>query len=201
MSRKGKSGKRKKATVKRHSSPSTPKSSKSDASKSRRSRARVLLSIAGKILAVWGVALTTWVVFYPRLFVEPATPLDPNNPAYTPFVVHNQGYLAIHDVKFSCSMKYLKLPGDILVVGLGDYTNRFSDPKQAASVIAAGEKYSELLPLTGMEHNKIENADIAIVLSFKPIRWLPWRRKSLYRFVATQGKDRQWHWLPQPINK
>lgn len=201
MSRKSKSGKRNKATVKRHSGPSIPKSSKIDTSGSRRTRAIMVLSIALKILAVWGVALTTWVVLYPRIFVYPATPLDPNNPAYTPFVAHNQGYLSIYDVKFSCSIKYLKLPGDILVVGLGNYTNRFSDPKHVANVIAPGEQYSELLPLTGMEHNKIENADIAIVLTFKPIKWVSWRRKTLHRFVATQGKDGEWHWLPQPIKK
>lgn len=203
MSRKGKSGRRKKATVKQHSSPSTPKPTKNGA-RSRRPRARMLLSIGKKILAVcgvWGVVLTTWVVFNPRVFVHPAVALDPNNPTFTPFVVHNQGYLAIHYVKFSCSIKYLKFPGDILVVGLGNYTNRFSNPKHVASVIAPGEQYSELLPLTGMKHNKIENADIAIVLTFKPIKWLPWRCKTLHRFVATQGKNGQWYWLPQPINK
>ena len=97
--------------------------------------------------------------------------------------------------------KYLKLQGDITVVGLGDYTNRFSDPKHVASVIAPGEQYSVPLSLTGMKNNKIENADIAIVLTFKRIKWLPWRRKTLHRFVTTQSKDGQWHWLPQPIKK
>jgi len=204
MSRKGKSGKRKKTTLKRHSYASTQKYSKGDASGSKRPRARRLLSLAGKILAVWGVfltSLTSWVVFNPRVFVHPEAALDPNNPAFTPFGFQNQGYLAIHDVKYSLSFKYLKFPGDILVVGLGDYANRLSDPKQVARVIAPGEQYTVLLPLTGMEHNKIEKADIAIVLTFKRVKWLSWRRKTLHRFVATQGKDRQWHWLPQPIKK
>jgi hypothetical protein len=99
-------------------------------------------------------------------------------------------------------MKYLKFAsGGPLAIGLGDYTNRFSDPKQVARVIAAEEEYSELLPLSGLEHNQIENADIAIVLSFRPIRWLPWRRERLHRFVVTQSKDGQRYWLPQPINK
>lgn len=197
MSRKGKSGKRK-------SGPNTPKPNKDNSSGSRRSRARRLLSFAGKILAVWGIvltSLTSWLVFNPRVFVHPEAALDPNNPAFTPFGFRNQGYLAIHDVKYSLSFKYLQFPGDILVVGLGDYTNRFSDPKQVASVIAPGEQYTVLLPLTGMEHNKIENADIAIVLTFKRIKWLSWRRKTLHRFLTTQGKDGHWHWLPQPIKK
>lgn len=161
----------------------------------------MVLSIALKILAVWGVVLSMWVVFNPRVFVRSSgVALDPNNPAFTPFVVQNLGYLAIYNVTVKCSVKYLKLPGDIHVVGLGDYTNRFSDPKQVASVIAPGEEYTILLPLTGLEHNRIENADIAIVLSFKP-RWLPWQREMLHRFVTTQSKDGQWYWFQQPINK
>jgi hypothetical protein len=161
----------------------------------------MILSIALKILAVWGVILSMWVVSNPRVFVRSSgVALDPNNPAFTPFVVQNLGYLAIYNVTVKCSVKHLKLSGDINVVGLGDYTNRFSDPKHVASVIAPGEEYTILLPLTGLEHNQIENADIAIVLSFKP-RWLPWQREMLHRFVTTQSKDGQWYWFQQPINK
>jgi len=201
MSKKSKSTKKKKSSVKRISGQKNSRFPKDNALRSRRSRVKIFLSIVVNVLAIWGVVLSTWVVFNPRVFVHPSVALDSKNPAFTPFVVHNQGYLTIHDVKFSCSMKYLKLPGNITVIGLGDYTNRFSNPKHMANVIAPGEQYSELLPFTGMEHNTFENADIAIVLTFKPIKWLPWTRETLHRFVATQGKDRQWHWLPEPINK
>lgn len=175
-------------------------SHKDNAFQSRRSPIKIFFLIFINALAIWGVVLSTWVVLNPRVFVYPAVSLDPKNPAFTPFVIHNQGNLAIHDVKFSCSIKYLKLPGDITVIGLGDYTNRFSDPKHVAKVIAPGEQYTVLLPLTGMKHNKIENADIAIVLKFKSIKWL-WHRETLHRFVSTQGTNGQWYWLPQPINK
>lgn len=204
MSRKSKSGKRKRSTGKRKSGPRVRTSSQNNRSGSRRPRARRLLSFAGKILAVWGViltSLTSWVVFNPRVFVHPEAALDPNNPAFTPFGFQNQGYFAIHDVKCSLSFRYLTFPGDILVVGLGDYSNRFSDPKQVARIIAPGEQYTVLLPITGMEHNKIENADIALVLTFKRTKWLSWRRKTLHRFVTARGKGGQWHWLPQPIKQ
>lgn len=137
----------------------------------------------------------------PRVFVYPSVSLDPANPAFTVFVIRNDGYMAIRDVKVSCSMKYLQLPGDIHVVGLGDYSNRFSDPKQVARVIAPGEEYSVLLPLSGMEHNQIEGADIAVVLSFQPVRWVPWHRERLHRFVVSTGADGQRHWLHQPIRR
>ena len=201
MSRKRKPSKRKKTTGKWHDSPNTPNVIKINSTKSRGKLNKMVIFIILNVLAVWGVVLTTWVVFNPRVFVlSTGVALDPNNPAFSPFVVQNQGYLAIYDVNVSCSVKHLKLPGDIHVVGLGDYSNRFSDPKQVASVIAPGEQYTILLPLTGMKHNKIENADIAIVLSFKP-QCLPCRRKTLHRFISTQSKDGQWHWFQQPINK
>jgi len=201
MSKKSKSTKKKKSNVKRISDQKTTRFNKDNSFRSRRSRIKIFFSIAVNVLALWGVVLSTWVVFNPRISVYPSVALDPTNPVFTPFIVHNQGYLAIHDVKFSCSMKYLKLPGDITVIGLGDYTNRFSNPKHVANIIAPGEKYSELLPFTGMEHNTFENADIAIVLTYKPMKWFPRARETLYRFVSTQGKDGHWHWLPEPINK
>jgi hypothetical protein len=191
----------KKASSKRRSAFRIQKPSKSNVPRPKKRWLKIALTVVVNLLALWGGILTIWVVYYPRVFVDPATALDPNNPAFTPFVVHNQGYLSIHDVKFSCAMKYIKYPDGTLAIAEEEYDNSFSDPKQIASVIAAGEKYTELLPLTGMEHNQITNADIAIVLSFRPIKWLPWRRKTRHRFVSTQGKDSQWHWLPQPINE
>lgn len=198
---KSKSRKRQKPTVKRHDAKHNKKPKVNNASTPKKSRVKTILSVAERLLAFWGVLVTIWVVYYPRVFVDPAAPLDPSNPAFTPFVVHNQGYLAVHDVQFSCSIKYIKFPGGTLAIAQKEYENKFSDPKQIASVIAAGEKYTELLPLTGMKNNQIENADIAIVVSYKPIKLLPWCRKTLHRFVSTQGKDGQWHWLPQPINE
>ena len=188
-------------TIKGRSVPTTLNTIKDDVQGSKKKFVKKPFSVMN-ILAVWGVLITTWIAFTPRLYVYPSASIDPSNPVFTFFVVRNNRHLAICDVKQSASMKYLKLPGDILVVGLGDYTNRFSDPKQVANLIYPGEEYSFLLPFSNLEHNQIENADIAIVLSFRRFRWLPWwRKESLHRFISIKGKDGQWHWLPQPIKK
>ncbi|MHC4692714.1 MAG: hypothetical protein ACYS67_08225 [Planctomycetota bacterium] len=201
MSRKRKPTKKKKIIVKRQLSSTTAKMTKSRRPISKKSLAKWIIFFVWNAIALVSIIFSIWVVVTPRVFVYPAVPLDPNNPVFTPFVVRNEGYLDIHDVKFSCSMRYIKFPGKILAIGLGDYTNRFSDPKQVASVIAAGEECTELLPLSGLEHNQIENSDIAVVLTFKPIGWLPWRRVRLRRFVVAQSKDGRRYWLPQPIKK
>lgn len=195
--KKKKAKKRKKATPKKNPVVSVPKTNKTDA---RPSKIRRIVSLVLQALGIWGAFLTFWVVFSPRVFVYPRVSLDPNDPAYTVFAVRNEGYLSVRDVTVKCSTKYLELAGDIEVFGLGEYANRFSDPKQVASVITPGEEFSVPLPFTGLEHNKFENMDIAIVLSFQPFRWW-WHRERLHRFVTAQGKNGEWHWVQQPINK
>jgi len=123
------------------------------------------------------VFATIWIAFNPRVYVYPSINLDPANPAFTLFVVRNEGYLAIRDVEFSCSMKCLKFPGEIYVIAQKKYDNVFSDPKQVSRLIAPGEEASELLPFSCMEHNKFENVDITVNLSFRPFRFWPF---SLY---------------------
>ena len=193
---------KKKNTKKKHCSKPKPlKESKNNISPQRKSCLWTLLKKIGKVililLAIWGA----WVTLNPRVFVRPDIALDTNNPANTPFVIQNQGYLSIYDIKFSCSIKYLTFPGDIRTIAEEPYDNSFSDPQQAAKIIAPGEQYTILLPFIFMENNKIEESDIAIELTFRPIKWLPWRLETRHRFISSKGKDGQWHWLPQAIDK
>lgn len=192
MSRKRKSRNKRKARK-----PSRSKKKVEKTVPPKKSSTRKLVSITLGLLAMIGTLLGIWTVLRPNVSVNPGVALDPNKPAFTTFTIHNQGYLPVYDVKLSCSVKYLEFPGNTHVIGLGDYSNRFSNPKHVADKISPDEQYSELLPLSSLEHNDFQNADIAIVLTFK---WL-WRRTSLHRFIAVQGKDGQWHWLPRPIKK
>ena len=153
--------------------------------------------------AIGATFATIWIAVNPRVYVYPSVNLDPTNPVFTPFVVRNEGYLAIRDVKFECSLKHLKLAsGGPDVIAEEDYNNRFSDPKQVSRVILPGEEASELLPLSNMENNQFENADIAVRLSFRPIRfWPSYKKEELHRFELKTAKDGQRYWFPQPINK
>ncbi len=197
MSRKGKSGKRKKKTAKQQPNLTTKKT------KSKRrisSRTKKIILIVWTVITVVSVIANLWIPFRPRVFVYSGPSLDPNNPAQALFTIRNQGNLAIYDIKISNSMRYLELPGVATVIGLGDYTNRFSDPKHVASVLKPGQEFTVPLALSGIKGNKFGNADIAIVVPFKLKLW-PWKQETLHRFVSIQGKDGQWYWLPQPISK
>jgi hypothetical protein len=193
-----------KATGESNSPPSGQVEAKDQAAGPKHSWLRLCLRrarwLAWNGLAFFGAIIGIWVAIWPHVYVYPSVDLDPNNPMFTTFVVRNEGYVKIRDVRFSCSVKYLTRPGGPLVVGLGDYTNRFSDPRQVSRVIAPGEEASELLPLSGMQHNQWDNADVAVRLEFRPWRWVPYRWEEKRRFEIRRKGD-QWHWCPQPIHK
>ncbi len=166
---------------------------------------KVLWQLAKKVLPAFGllgVCVTIWIVVTPRVFVYTSVALDPANPVLTMFVVRNEGYLAIRDVKFESAIKYITLPDGTRAEAAVPFDNRFFDPNQVARVIDPGEEWSEKLPFSGKKNYWFKKADIAVKLSYRPYKWRPsCVRKELHRFETRQGKDGQWHWFPQPINK
>jgi hypothetical protein len=181
-----------------------PKASKDDAQRPKRQLAKKVLWCCWIAYGALAAGATLWIAVTPRVFVYPSVALDPANPMFTMFVVRNEGYLAIRDVKFECSIDSLTLPDGTQVKAEVPYDNRFFDPNQVARVIDPGEEWSALLPFSGMKDNRFEKADIAVRLLFRPFRFWPFSlyvHKELHRFETRQGKDGQWHWFPQPINK
>ena len=195
-------GTRKKATVKRRSAPKTPKASEDDAQRPKRQLVKKALWYFWIAYGALAAFATIWIAVTPRVYVYTSVALDPANPVFTMFVVRNEGYLAIRDVEFKCSIDSLTLPGGIQVKAEVAFDNTFSDSKQVAHVIAPGEEASKLLPLSKLEHNQFEKADIAVKLLFRPYKWRPFYvHEELHRFELRTAKDGQRHWFPQPINK
>ena len=144
--------------------------------------------------------LSLWVIFNPRVFVYTSHSLDPENPVYTYFVVRNEGHFNIHDVTFSCSIEEIELISGTKIIAEAPLDNRFSDPSQTARIIAPGEEYSALLPLSGLKDNKFKSGVIAVGLSFRPsFRRRDYKKK--HRFEICTAKDGKRHWLHQPLNK
>ncbi len=194
--RKTKSNKRK---------PSVTKSSKNDTQKLKKPFIKRFCTFIYCFFALMATAATIFISINPRVYVYPSISLDPNNPAYTVFIVRNEGYLAISDVKFSSSLKHIKYASGVpYVIADKPYDNRFSDPKQVSRVIVPGEEASEILTFSGMENNQFENADIAVRLSFRPFRLWPFSlyvKEELHRFELKTTRDGQRYWFPQPIHK
>jgi hypothetical protein len=89
----------------------------------------------------------------------------------------------------------------IQIIGLGDFSNRFTDLGQIARVIYPEEEYSIQLYFSNLTHHQFGKMNIAIVVSYRPIKWLPWRTESAHRFETREVEDGQWHWQPMPIKK
>lgn len=196
--------KRKKFKKKHGSKQKTLEKSKSNTSDSRKSigsKLWLIVQIIMGVLSLWGIILTTWVIFYPRVSVCPGDALDSSNPANTPFIIKNQGYVSIHNVVSSSPMNIITYPGGTVAKAEVPFDNSFSNPQQVAKVIAPEKQFTILLPFIYMENNKIEESDIAIKLTFNPIKWLPWQYETIHRFVSVKDKDGQWKWYPQPIDK
>ena len=195
--------KRKKFKKKHGSKQKTLEKSNSNTSDSRRSigsKLRMIGKIFMVVLAIWG-AYAAFVTFKPRIDVRPGDAYDSSNPATTSFIIKNQGHVPIYDVVPSIAMDVIRLPGDITVIAKEPFANSFSIPEQIAKVIAPGKEHTIDLPFSLMENNKIEESDIAIKLTFKRIKWLPWPSETIHRFVSFENKDGQWKWRSQLIDK
>jgi hypothetical protein len=151
-------------------------------------------------LAGLGAMCTIWIALWPHVYMYPLVSLDPNNPMFTPFVIRNDGYLAIRDVRSLCRIKYLGRDGGPLVVAAKPYENEFSDPSQIINMIGPGEEASGLLPLSGMENNQWDNADIAVELQYRPWKWSSRITKERHCFEIKRKGD-SWLWCPQPLNR
>ena len=178
------------------------KASKDDAQRPKRQLAKKALWLFWTAYGVLAASVTIWIAVTPRVYVYTSVALDPANPVFTMFVVRNEGYLAIRDVKFESPIDSFTLSDGTQVKAEVPFDNTFFDPNQVARVIDPGEEWSVLLPFSGKKKYWFEKADIAVKLSYRPYKWRPsCVRKELHRFETRQGKDGQWHWFPQPINK
>ena len=145
--------------------------------------------------------------FIPKITVSPANSLDNSNPFLTPFTISNDGYLSIYDVQFMCAVKEIKginmktkIP--LVISGAENFKSKMHSKFHVAEVIAPNEKYTQVMPLPNFFlHYQIKHADIAILVSFRPIKWFPLKKEKNYRFITAQNINGHLQWYPQPIKK
>ncbi len=163
-----------------------------------------LRSVAGRLfMRLWkilvGVSVVLTVVvgvlqFSSRISVLPTTPINPSDSFSVPFIVKNEGLLAIYDVKFSCHYDQIKDLNE------NTWTNASQVNVHRVREIGAGQQAT-------VTCNKIRgditfaHADMSIIVSFRP-SFIPWRKEPLpVRFIVERGSDGQLYWLPQPEDK
>lgn len=144
------------------------------------------------------------LIFFPRFSVSPGQSLDNSNPFATPFLIGNDGYLPLYEVKmlrlgdeleFEVSdVNKLKLPppGTALDSTTVYYTPRL-DPSEHAAVMC-----KHPVPNAGM--GKLSAAAIRIRLSYR-VYPFSYRKQTSFRFVAEHAADGSIQWFPRPVPK
>jgi hypothetical protein len=159
--------------------------------------------IVGSILSLIG--LTGLVIFLPRLSATQAAP-DPASASHdelssSQFVVNNDGQFRLTDVVSACYVGQVdettaNEPGP--AVHLADWVSIIVRP--ANSRLLAGESFT--VPCTSTRFFgmpvAVKNADLGIVVYYRPWPLTLLRLHRLFRFVARRGDQGQLIWDKQP---
>ncbi|SRR6266568_8607896 len=129
----------------------------------------------------------------PRISVSQPSLPDSSNPFASRFVVSNDGWISLHDVKFSCATASVHAPVNITVNG-----GTWSSPELFATDLLPARKATVpcLVPMDFP--NPISDADVAVIVSFRP-DFLWWRQEQKIRLLGRRMPDRSWTWEEQPI--
>jgi hypothetical protein len=191
------------------------------------SLSRLFWAVVVAISVVVGIA-AGGLFFLPRVSVDISEPIEPSKPFSAPFVATNNNIVPLNSVNFYIGVCKLVLKAtnragveqSINVVGTPDRRiddsvpmcatpngSRYSDPAWLNHKLAPDEKFSRslseayrsLLPPSFDPIAKVDEADITIVVSFKP--WiLPWRRESEFRFATDKLPDGKYRWFARSLD-
>lgn len=166
------------------------------------------LAIAAKLIghailwisAILGV-VSGWVSLIPHVTVTQNQALDPSRPLTTPFVITNEGPLAIRDVNFFCTPYNIQTRSG---GGLGSTNVGFTQSSLWPGLMQPGEQ-GTIECLTGVEigskQDPIVLGEVGITVTFKAwyVPFKTFERKS--RFVTQSDPEGRLYWYPQPAKR
>lgn len=157
-------------------------------------KAKLFLSIAGVI----GLFLGLYLGFRPNIFIKPnTTPENYGNAILIPFTISNDGHFSIYNVKCSCAPRYIISSNYVdIVSATDDYTSEIGWNRIAEKLPPRGE-YTEYMPLAKLAKSGLKptKADIAIIVSFRIIKFVPWEFRRKFRFSTVKAKDGSFVWI------
>jgi hypothetical protein len=162
-----------------------------------------LLSVKGIILFLIGVpGLYIGILSaLPRISVSPQSSLNPSDAFATRFVISNDGYLDLYEIKFACVLIEVDLVNGSKILTPGPYGDKlggFTTNSMAADVIEPTRKATIACPYPIPV--AITKGDIIVSVSYRP-EWLPFRRQTHVRFVTEKAADGNLNWFEQPMPK
>jgi hypothetical protein len=150
-----------------------------------------VLGIAISIVGALGL-----VELRPQMSVEPLQAIEKNQPFSIPFRIGNTGYLSFHVDHVFCYLHRVKARDPRLIVSIDKGT--FHDPSWNRFELDRAESKTIMCNLA----NQIKplgipsDADIAIVIDYRPFERFPYSFRKYFRFTGAYVDS--WQWLAQP---
>jgi hypothetical protein len=149
------------------------------------------------------VLIGLYLGFKPSISVRPNTVLKNNgNAILTPFTISNDGHFSIYNVKCATAPKYIISSNCIDLVSKEEYKSVIIDSRiKIAEEIVPGGEYTEYIPLASLAKSGLNpiKADIAIIVSFRIIKFIPLEFRRKFRFITVEAKDSSFVWIQQPF--
>lgn len=135
--------------------------------------------------------------FLPKISVTPAEPLDPSNPFSAPFIISNEGVLALHSVSYRVHIREVQSEdgGKVIIYKKGITVSDF-----LISYFSPGEKATTGVPFPFKFQTPIKSADITFVVIYRPDS-LPWHGEQRFRFGLAKKSNNSWIWLPRAMSE
>ncbi len=145
----------------------------------------------GLALTILGLLLSL-LSLTPRPTVSPMPVLNQKNPFSAPFIISNEGWVPLKDVRVESQILEMEDSNHnrFTVASMSRYT-------PPAARIEPGEKHSVPLAAVSIQGVRILRADVQLIVRYRSA-WVPiFEKTNTFRFVLSVTSGGAYHWLPR----
>lgn len=145
---------------------------------------RVSLEIISFLIGLAGI----FFVVYPRFSVSSGTPLDVHNPFKTPFIIKNDGYLPMFNVKYS-------LTAEKMVTDVATFTNCGFSNNNIIEKLSSNKSSTLFVDrIFSMPPNSVKSAIVFINVTYRPFL-VPFTFTENIRFKTEINTKNEYVWF------
>jgi hypothetical protein len=144
----------------------------------------------GSVGQNWGtihVTIVGLLALRPKLTVSLGPPIGAR-PFSLPFLVKNDSLYSLSDVRVTCFLRSVEMPGIIALKNIVEARNWY------ATELLAGRSQTVICPIELVGATK---AEVVLVVGYRPLSF--WRKRTYFRFIG-RAADR-WSWLERSTDE
>ncbi|MCK5538094.1 MAG: hypothetical protein KAI79_14810 [Bacteroidales bacterium] len=150
-----------------------------------------LKKIGGGLLFVISIlGLLSLFTIWPRISISTSTALDPHNPFKTPFIVKNDGYLSLYNIKYSLTAELLEMTNGTILNNCGSASNGIIERLRpnSGSTLFVDKIFS-------VSNDKVKTAKILVNITYKPISFISFTFTQQNRFIIKKNANDEYIWF------